>query len=1017
MDIRRFRFKGKRWKNDFINFEDVIVYWCGELVDQEQLHRELNSKDPKVRGTAVFSLSFCIKELSDNEKKRVFKDLHRLTSDEDSNVLYHVVQILKNFFEYVPDKKQAWEDLVRMALDEDSYVREDAAILLKTVFQHVPDKKQVWEDLVRLTSELLNSTSKNRNDVYDSLSQINDKHISFLDSVNTPASDKVITVLLLEALGSVYQYVPDKKQAWKDLVKMALFKDSIVGWRNKKAIEIVLRCIPDKKQAWENLVRLVPDEDSNVILQNLRVLSVFFEYLPNKNEAWEYLFRQALDEDSNVRFRIYMMLDEFFKYLPDKNEARNDLARPESYEGINVISLATSALLSTFFRVPDEEQAWNDLHGLTYNEDSIVRRHAVSTLGSVFSQVPDEEQAWNDLHRVTNDEDKWVRKRSVYALGSAFPRLPDKQQAWDDLHRMTNDKDSDVRVEANYSLGKVSIFKASQAEKEEDYKRELENAIEFFEKAAQESIDNWSNPAQFYLPFYRLFHTIVFKKQYSKEEIDKYLAEAKEAIKGSKSKKLLLEAVENLAESFLEAAENLVETLKEAQNLENLDLEPMKAELNYYIKYIDRPAELTMDIEGTAYFAAEAIRKGLPILDRNLKELLEEIQEKAKIACKESKGTATEEIVCTVNREVQGWKNVTPEEIAFNAENILIYIKSKVPPIPENEHIFEKIKEIESKKDTNLLLRSIRDFFEELPKIMIDPERMKPTIGIITALPKEYAAVNVLLENKNDKYNVPGSGAGRRYCLGEIPSEEGTKHSLVLANAGMGNNNAAAKAAILLEHFSNVKAIIMVGIAGGVPNIDKIDDHVRLGDIVVSNEYGVIQYDNIKKETQRTIFRNPPRPPCASLLEAAKYLEAGELLGNRPWEKYIDQALSRLGTFRPSEDRDVLHSSDNQKEIVKHPDDIRRIKDQPRIFIGPIASANTLQKDPKARDELHEKFGVKAIEMEASGIADAAWNREVGYLVIRGICDYCDSHKNDDWQQYAAVVAAAYMRALIESMP
>jgi len=55
--------------------------------------------------------------------------------------------------------------------------------------------------------------------------------------------------------------------------------------------------------------------------------------------------------------------------------------------------------------------------------------------------------------------------------------------------------------------------------------------------------------------------------------------------------------------------------------------------------------------------------------------------------------------------------------------------------------------------------------------------------------------------------------------------------------------------------------------------------------------------------------------------------------------------------------------------------------------------------------------------MEASGIADATWTHKIGYLVIRGICDYCDSHKNDDWQQYAAVVAAAYTRALIESMP
>ena len=195
------------------------------------------------------------------------------------------------------------------------------------------------------------------------------------------------------------------------------------------------------------------------------------------------------------------------------------------------------------------------------------------------------------------------------------------------------------------------------------------------------------------------------------------------------------------------------------------------------------------------------------------------------------------------------------------------------------------------------------------------------------------------------------------------------------------------------------------------------------GNLGCIKEYGVIQYDNIKKETQRILFRNPPRPPCASLLEAAKYLEAEELLGKRPWKKYIYQALLNLSEFsefefiRPFEDKDVLYRTDNQEEIIQHPEDPRRKKGQPRVFIGPIASANILQKDPKARDELREKFGVKAIEMEASGIADATWNHEVGYLVVRGICDYCDSHKNDDWQQYAAVVAAAYTRALIESMP
>lgn len=40
----------------------------------------------------------------------------------------------------------------------------------------------------------------------------------------------------------------------------------------------------------------------------------------------------------------------------------------------------------------------------------------------------------------------------------------------------------------------------------------------------------------------------------------------------------------------------------------------------------------------------------------------------------------------------------------------------------------------------------------------------------------------------------------------------------------------------------------------------------------------------------------------------------------------------------------------------------------------------------------------------------------VKHLVVRGICDYCDSHKNDEWQEYAAAVAAGCTKALIESI-
>jgi nucleoside phosphorylase len=289
-------------------------------------------------------------------------------------------------------------------------------------------------------------------------------------------------------------------------------------------------------------------------------------------------------------------------------------------------------------------------------------------------------------------------------------------------------------------------------------------------------------------------------------------------------------------------------------------------------------------------------------------------------------------------------------------------------------------------------------------------------IGVITALPKEYAAVKLLLEDTKE-FKAIGRGAGRRYLMGNIPAINGERHTIALSLADKGNNAAATRATLLLEDFPNVDSIIMVGIAGGLPCPSKPEDHVRLGDIVISNNMGVIQYDLIKEEKNNIIYRPAPKPPSSRLLEAVKLIEADELLGKRPWLKYIDIITNTLRISRPSCDTDILTSSTEQNIIIPHPDDPKRIRDQPRVFIGSIAASNTLLKNPIKRDLLRDTFGVKAIEMESSGIADATWNHGIGYLVIRGICDYCDMNKNDSWQFYAAAVAAGYLRALIQSIP
>jgi len=79
------------------------------------------------------------------------------------------------------------------------------------------------------------------------------------------------------------------------------------------------------------------------------------------------------------------------------------------------------------------------------------------------------------------------------------------------------------------------------------------------------------------------------------------------------------------------------------------------------------------------------------------------------------------------------------------------------------------------------------------------------------------------------------------------------------------------------------------------------------------------------------------------------------------------------------------------------------------IHYGTIASGNQVMRYATERDEISKKLGgVLCFEMEAAGLMN-----RFPCLVIRGICDYADSHKNKRWQPYAAATAAVYAKELL----
>lgn len=292
-------------------------------------------------------------------------------------------------------------------------------------------------------------------------------------------------------------------------------------------------------------------------------------------------------------------------------------------------------------------------------------------------------------------------------------------------------------------------------------------------------------------------------------------------------------------------------------------------------------------------------------------------------------------------------------------------------------------------------------------------------IGIITVLTEEFVAMQKMLINPKTvifpKSKAVPKTTGREYCIGEIKSSDGKYHRVALTQTlGPGNTSAATRANSLLTRFPKTNVIIMVGIAGGIPSPEDREKHVRLGDIVVAQS--IVAYDFVSERTDTIELRGRGVPPCPRLCEAQKWLKAGQYLDLRPWEIYINELSSTMPTkfSRPSEDTDVLY--DKKGNQIPHPVDSERTA-YPRIFEAKIACADRVLKNPEKRDQLKRDYGVYAVEMESSGIADVTWDAEVGYYVVRGISDYCDGHKNDVWHNYAALAAAAYTRALIEKLP
>lgn len=263
-------------------------------------------------------------------------------------------------------------------------------------------------------------------------------------------------------------------------------------------------------------------------------------------------------------------------------------------------------------------------------------------------------------------------------------------------------------------------------------------------------------------------------------------------------------------------------------------------------------------------------------------------------------------------------------------------------------------------------IQRVRSDIEEASVQMSEPSEKETDVAILVALDKELDSV---LNAKGNWESQQFPDDIRTYYRSTTPAGV----SVVAArSSGMGQLSAALLARDVIAHF-HPKKIILVGIAAG------IGGEVSLGDLVISDQ--VVDYE-LGKVTDRGTM---PR-----------------------WSVHRSDALLR--------ERLLDYKDTTWLDTIAEPRPDGRLKNRPVIHTGVVLSGNKVIADSQAAGSLNAIWTrAVALEMEAAGIAAALHQsaNPIAFVMVKGICDHANSSKNDEWQKYAADIAAAFTISFI----